>query len=322
MKIGIVWNGRASTAASTAPEDVRARVAEACGAEVSLQALGDGHDSHRCVDTLLVDGADVVIAAGGDGTVSSVAAELVGKRAVLGVLPLGTANSFAAALGIPPDIDGAIAVLGAGNRRALDLARVRSTDGEKVMVMHCTLGFHAQVIGETSTESKRRWGVLAYVGSALKKLAGLETFALEIAGEHHVLRCRATAVAAANIAPERAVFARAPSHLVGDDGRLEVTIIAAESVAEAVATGLHLWRYRHDQTPATRDNIGSLSIRRATVTTDPPQAVLVDGERFGTTPVELITIARALEVIAPPRTEPRERPIEAELLGLPDLEIE
>jgi YegS/Rv2252/BmrU family lipid kinase len=317
VRIAVVWNGRAGSATDVKPASVSARLS---GAEI-VEVRGE-RGAGACARAAIERGAQIVVAAGGDGTVSGVAAELVGTRARLGVLPLGTSNSFAAALGIPGDLDGALDVIASDAERTLDVAVVRGADGARTMVLHCMVGFHADVIGETTTDAKRRWGVLAYAASAVKELARVDTFAAELTTDVGVVRCRATAIAAANLAPLKTVLAHGPSHLLGDDGRVDITIVAAETMAEAIATGVHLWRTARDGEPAARDSVGSLSTARVTITAEPAQHVLVDGEPFGTTPISIETLPRALRVIAPPAPEAEGQPVEASLIGLPDLEIE
>lgn len=335
MRIAIVWNAQAGSAAGVERQTVEQQLAGA-GAEVDVLDVCDERSAAQCTRAALERGADIVVAAGGDGTVSGVGAELVDTRARLGVLPLGTSNSFAAALGIPAEIAGALALLASAAGpaparpvdpavpidRHLDVAIVRGGAGETTMVMHCMVGFHADVISETSSDAKRRWGVLAYAASAVKQLASIATFAVELAADQHVVRCRATAVAVANLAPIKTVLAHGPSHLLGDDGMVDVTIVAAETMAEAIAAGIHLWRTARDGEPARRDSVGSLSSARVTITADPPQHVLVDGEPFGETPVSIETRPRALRVIAPAPPHAEGPPAEASLIGLPDLEIE
>jgi len=323
VRIAVVWNARAGSAAGLEPSTVHERLASN-GAEVELLDVCEERDVTQCARAALEHGAELVVAAGGDGTVSGVGAVLVGSRARLGVLPLGTSNSFAAALGIPADIDGALALLAApaaADDRLLDVAIVRGGEGEKTMVLHCMIGFHADVISETSTEAKQRWGVLAYAASAVKQLAQIDTFCVELQTDAHVVRCRANAVAVANLAPIKTVLAHGPSHLLGDDGRVDVTIVAAETIAEAIATGVHLWRTARDGEPAARDSVGSLSTVRVKISAEPEQHVLVDGEPFGKTPIAIDTLPRALRVVAPPAPEADGPPAEASLIGLPELEI-
>jgi diacylglycerol kinase family enzyme len=332
VRIAVIWNARAGSAVGIEPASVKRRL----GDDVEVLDVCDERNASACARSALERGAEIIVAAGGDGTVSGVAGELVGTAAKLGVLPIGTSNSFAAALGIAADVEAALAmienaVLGtraaaamieSSDERLLDVARVRGGAGERTMVLHCMVGFHADVIGETTTDAKRRWGVLAYAASAVRKLAHVDTFAAEITTDIAVVRCRATAIAAANLAPIKTVLAHGPSHMLGDDGRVDVTIVAAETIAEAIATGVHLWRSAREGEPAHRDSVGSLSTAQVTISAEPAQQVLVDGEPFGVTPVSIETRPRALRVIAPAAPHAEGLPVEASLIGLPDLEIE
>lgn len=320
MSIVVIWNGRASTAADLSAESIQRDLAAATGRAVTIEEITEQRDVGECANAAIASGAATIVAAGGDGTVSAVAAVVL-DRALLGVLPLGTSNSFAAALGIPTDVAGAMAVIASEETRPIDLAYVTTSEGRRAMVLHCMVGFHADAIGNTSVESKRRWGVLAYAGSALRELANLESFAVELDTGEHVVRCSANAVAAANLAPIKTVLAHGPSHVLGGDGLIDVTIIAAESMLEAIATGVHLYRSARSGEPATRANVGSFAARMLTITTDPPQSVLVDGEAFGTTPVRIENVQGALRVLAPAPLAVEGPPIEASLIGLPDLEV-
>ncbi|MBA3463221.1 MAG: YegS/Rv2252/BmrU family lipid kinase [Deltaproteobacteria bacterium] len=323
MSIVVIWNGQASTAADLSAETVQRDLAEATGGSVTIEQITEDHDIGACVKAAITAGAKTIVAAGGDGTVSAVAALISDSDQVqLGVLPLGTSNSFAAALGIPAEIGGAIEVIARADCRPIDLAYVTTTEGRKAMVLHCMIGFHADAIANTATDSKRRWGVLAYAGSAMRELANLESFAVEIDTGEHIVKCSANAVAAANLAPIKTVLAHGPSHVLGDDGLIDVTIVAADSMLEAIATGVHLYRQARSGEPATRANVGSFSARTLVITTDPPQQVLVDGEAFGTTPVTIENIPHALRVLAPSPPPVEGPPAEASLIGLPDLEVQ
>lgn len=318
MSRALIWNPRAGGATGAPLASLRDRL----GA-VSCFELGGGEDASACARAAVASGAELVIAAGGDGTVSAVATELIGHpRTHLGVLPLGTSNSFAAALGIPADLEEAIALLATPQRRAIDAALVIGPTDRRVMILHAMVGFHADTIEETTTEAKRRWGVLAYAASAIRRLAALEPFAVQLTTAEHTIRCRAIAVAAANVAPLKTVLAHGPSHLLGDDGCVDVTLVAAETIAEAIATGVHLYRSAREGAPATRDNVGSLSTSRVVIASDPPQRVLIDGEPFGETPITIETLPRALTVVAPPVATAEGPALGASLLGLPDLEID
>ena len=101
--------------------------------------------------------ADVVIAGGGDGTISAAAAALMGKDKALAVLPAGTMNLFARSLGIPPSLEQAVEAFADGGIRAVDMA---SANG-RPFVHQFSIGMHAKMVDmRDSMEFSSRWGKL------------------------------------------------------------------------------------------------------------------------------------------------------------------
>jgi diacylglycerol kinase family enzyme len=107
----------------------------------------------------LQNGARLVIAAGGDGTVSDVAQALVHKPVVLGILPQGTSNVLARELRLPLNIEKAAALLAAGFRiRTLDVLKVADT----VCLLGVSVGLSASAMMETDRQQKKLFGPWAY----------------------------------------------------------------------------------------------------------------------------------------------------------------
>lgn len=292
-----------------------------------VTALGPHFDLHvvwttlersptDCAKEALAANADLVIAAGGDGTVSMVAAALTGTKTPLAITPRGTASSIAMALGIPSSIPEACALIIEGEARAIDTA----VCNEQSMLLLCAIGLQADTVGETTREAKNRWGILAYLATGFKKLSGLQPFEVEMETEDDRIRCSATAVTIANLAPPRTVLAQGPATIDPDDGFFDVTVVAATKLTEAVATGVHLFRSAINNEPAERDNVGYFSARALRITADPPQHILIDGEPAGETPLSIECRPKSLWIIAPPDAVNAERP-ESKLDGLPDLEV-
>lgn len=116
-------------------------------------------------------GEQVVVAAGGDGTIAEVAAGLAGSAAALGVLPLGTANVLAWELGIPASPEHAAAVIAAGRTAMLTPGLARFADGrERLFVQMLGAGFDAAVVTRLDLALKRRIGRAAYVVQSLREL--------------------------------------------------------------------------------------------------------------------------------------------------------
>jgi YegS/Rv2252/BmrU family lipid kinase len=120
--------------------------------------------ARRAID----DGADLVFVWGGDGTVQRCVDTMAGSEVPIAIVPAGTANLLASNLGIPIDLDEAVAIGFEGARRRLDLGRV---NGEHFAVM-AGAGFDALMIREADRSLKDRVGRLAYVWTGLKAVKG------------------------------------------------------------------------------------------------------------------------------------------------------
>jgi diacylglycerol kinase (ATP) len=177
----------------------------------------------------LEEGAELVLAWGGDGTVRRCIGEIAGTEAVLGILPAGTANLLARNLRIPTDLEGALDIaLGQATRR-LDVGRFA---GERFAVM-AGVGFDATMI-EGSEPLKDRIGRMAYVLSGSRGLReeafearisidGLEWFA-----------GNATCILLGNVGESWGMTVFPDAH--PDDGQLEVGVVTAEGVVQWART--------------------------------------------------------------------------------------
>ncbi len=134
---------------------------------------GDGTTIARTVDPAQVD---IVVAAGGDGTINEVANGLAGRDVALGIIPLGTANVMAIETGIPTDPEKAAEVIATGLPRTIRIGEVRTEaatplSGTRKFVMMAGAGFDAHVVDTVDLDLKRRAGKFAYVWNTLRKAA-------------------------------------------------------------------------------------------------------------------------------------------------------
>lgn len=115
--------------------------------------------------------ADLILAAGGDGTVNEVVNGIGRARwqPRLGILPMGTANDFAAGLGIPHDLEEAVRVAVSGRPIAADVASVN----RRLFVNVSTGGFGAEATENTPAETKRHLGALAYIITGVREFVEL-----------------------------------------------------------------------------------------------------------------------------------------------------
>jgi YegS/Rv2252/BmrU family lipid kinase len=266
--------------------------------------------------------AELLIVSGGDGTVSAVAGKLVNTGIPLGIVPRGTANAFANALGIPTDITNACQTILAGRTQAIDLA---TCNGHPMMLL-VGIGLEANTIEAASREAKDRFGILAYLMAGIQQLQEMELFEVTIETESTVITCEATAITIANAAPATSILAQGSNEVVYDDGLLDLTIFAPASKISALTASYHLLQSALQNRATDRDDIGYLRARTARITTNTPQKVVIDGEiieaesfgKSGLYPVEVSSIPQGLTVFVP-RNAP-EVP-EQHLSGLPNLKV-
>ncbi|KRE31416.1 diacylglycerol kinase family protein [Agromyces sp. Soil535] len=176
-------------------------------------------------------GADLVIAAGGDGTVRSVAATLRGSGVPLGLVPLGTGNIFARNLGIPVnDQDDAVVLAFAGLDRAVDVLVADVTRADGSAETHASLvmsgiGIDATMIAKTNPGLKKRVGWLAYVDAGLRAIPVSKPFRVVYRIEAGRLqRSRVSSILVANLGYLPGNIELIPDAEL-DDGLLDVMVL-------------------------------------------------------------------------------------------------
>lgn len=249
-------------------------------------------------------GADLVIASGGDGTVSAVAGALIGTGVPLGVIPRGTANAFAVALGIPRvlPIRAACQVILAGQTRKVDVARCNGVP----MILLAGVGYEAEMVDLASREMKEQWGPMAYLMAGWQTLDQQSPFEAEIEAEGEIHKIQANSITVANAAPPTSVLAQGGGEVIYDDGLLDITIAGAESKLQAVTTMLRMLGAALVKAGTQQQNVVHGRAKKIKITTDPPQKVVVDGEVIGTTPIEVECIPKGLTVLAPTLGRPED----------------
>ena len=269
--------------------DIQFTTKEVDGGELARQAVQNN--------------AEIVIASGGDGTVSAVAEALIRTDIPLGAIARGTANAFANALNIPDTIEAACQVIVDGATRKVDAAECNG----KPMILLAGIGFEAETVDDADRQTKNRLGMLAYVLSGLKQLKDFEKFETTIETDRKIITVKANAITIANAAPPTSILAQGTAGVIYDDGLLDVTIITPQNRASAIAISYHLLQTASNDEAAERDDIGYLRTEWVKVTTDPPQKVVLDGEIIGETPIEAKCIPGGLTVFAPLEKIPQEQ---------------
>jgi YegS/Rv2252/BmrU family lipid kinase len=167
-------------------------------------------------------GADLVLASGGDGTITACVGGVAGSGVPLGVLPCGTGNLLARNLGLPLSLDGALAVALTGSDRRLD---VGAANGRPFVVM-AGIGFDAEMLDGADERLKSRVGWAAYVLSALRHLRERPVRMTLRADSGPPQRRWASGVIVGNVGSLQGNVRLLPG-AVPDDGVLDVAVLAA-----------------------------------------------------------------------------------------------
>jgi len=286
---------------SASDEDLaRARELLSPAFELEVLLVSDDASPVALAERAVAAGSRLLIASGGDGTVSAVGGALVGvPGAALGILPRGTANSIAGHLGVPRGVDEACAVIAAGHSRVIDTATVNG----RPMLLMATLGVHADAITGVDPERKKSLGMLAYVLEGVERMIEGELFEVTVESNGHRATTMANAVTVANIARPTALLAQGPAAIEADDGQLSVTLVATQGLLDAVATAAHLAASSLFRRDADRENVGHFHAREVRVETAQPRRVMVDGEDALDAPITVRSLPGSLRVLVPAPAE-------------------
>lgn len=231
---------------------------------------------------------DVVVAAGGDGMLASVAEALVAAEGVLGILPCGRGNDFARMLGLSPAPEDVARTLLQGLPRQVDVLAA----GRRVVLGSVYSGVDS-LASELVDRARRLPSAVQYPYAAVRSVLSFTPteFTVQVDGE--VLRERACTVVVANSAYYGSGMRIAPDAEV-DDGQLDVVIVRAASRLRLLRSLPRLYAGTHvelDGVVVRRGREVRLSSRR-------PVTAYGDGERLAPLPITTAVRARALKVLA------------------------
>ena len=275
------------------------RAAESVRKTGALLEVANTERSGHAAEIAAARGAqfDVVLTLGGDGTAMEVAGALAWSDTPVGVLPGGTGNLLARALGVPMRIEKAVPALLAGTRKRIDLGVVK---GHRFAVA-AGVGIDAAMVEETPVWLKRRLGVLAYTlmatKAALRAVLRRRFFLARIEVDGEIIERRAAAVLFANfgaILENRIAFG---PEIAVDDGVLDCCIFSPRNLRDAMRIMWRVTRRDFRADPAILYRKGT----RFRIETDPVLPLQADGELLGLTPADIGVEPLAVQLLVPRR---------------------
>lgn len=265
--------------------------AKVADAQTFRQAVSEAMDSHGWqlalwLETTAEDpgqkqareaaaaGVELVLACGGDGTVTACAEGLAGTGTPLAIVPMGTGNLLARNLDLPVDLDEALVVALTGKDTRIDAGTANGTP----FVVMAGLGLDARMISDTSEPLKKRLGWAAYAISVIRHLRDRPIRATLTADGGRPVRLRSSAVIVGNVGWLRGGVPLLPDARP-DDGMLDAVTLRAQGWAGWLAIVAHVLLRRDGGS----GRVTRLVFRELTVTTVSPQPWELDGEFMGTT---------------------------------------
>lgn len=233
--------------------------------------------------------APMVVVGGGDGTLSSTIDFFKDRETVFAILPLGTANSFARALGIPLDIEGAVDVIAKGEKRRIDLGCI---DGD-YFGNSAAIGLSPMIAKSVPHRLKRFLGRLGYAFWAAKVAIGFRPFRLTISDGRTVATVWASEVRIANGGYFGGVELVEEAEL--DSGEVIVQIVTGKTSHNLAKSWLsNMLRLRN------RDKWqAEIRARQVQLETEPVMDVTIDGELSTKTPITVTVVPKAVAIAAP-----------------------
>jgi YegS/Rv2252/BmrU family lipid kinase len=226
-------------------------------------------------------GIDLVVASGGDGTVTACAAGLAGSGVPLAVIPAGTGNLLARNLGLPLDLGDALVVALTGTDQWLDLG---IANGQPFLAM-AGLGLDAKMLDSTSEPAKERFGWGAYAVSVLAHLRDQPMRVSLRADNGRPLRRRASGVIVGNVGWLQGGLPLLPD-AKPDDGLLDVVVLTAQGWASWLVVATHvLLRSR-----AETGRVARSTFRELRIDLDREHPWELDGELMGRTRQLTVTV--------------------------------
>ena len=233
---------------------------------------------------------DVVIAAGGDGTIREVASGLVHSETALGIIPVGTENVLAREMGIPLDPVAACQHLLDSSTRTIDVGRL----GEEIFVCFCGVGFDADVAYNLPQKRKTLLGSLAYALTSVERIGGYRKISrsAQITVDDHKMEADFWMLLIGNIRTYGGGLTPAPKAKL-DDGLLDVCLFPTTSLVGTAKQMMAASSGHHLELPG----VEYFQAKKITIETDPAERVQLDGDATEIqTPVEILVEQAALKV--------------------------
>lgn len=270
------------------------------GYQFTLRETQRQDDTQRWARSASAEGFDLVVAIGGDGTLSEAADGIMrgGARVPLAVVPTGTVNFAARAMSVPTGVRDALEVIATGKVVPFDIGYLPEHDRYFIFIIGA--GYDATLIHHTPPKLKKRFGFLAYLAYGIHRAPSVRPVRMEIELDDEVKHLRAHTVMAINIGSIASLgFSFAPD-VDPHDGKLNIEIMSTRTLWGSFLVLLKILTRRYHGF----QDLKHAKARRVRVSSDPPAPVEIDGDPLGTTPFLAEVIPDAISCLVPKDYDP------------------
>lgn len=268
---------------------------ESAGYETSCHATKGKDDATKEAARAVSRGYDLIVAAGGDGTIYEVVNGMAGQKArpSLAIIPCGTTNDLARAIGIPKSISRSCEVIKKGKKKRIDLGRVN----DRYFINIAGGGYLTNLTYEVPSKLKTMLGQIAYYVKGLEKLPSLHPIRVKLEGRKEVI-----------LDEEIMIFLVANSHSVGgfeklaphanlSDGKLDVIVVKKANIAELIRIATQAVRGEHIKDPLVK--YFQTDYLKATSMSGELVQINLDGELGGQLPCVIEALPGHIELFVP-----------------------
>jgi YegS/Rv2252/BmrU family lipid kinase len=241
------------------------------------------------------EGFDLVVVAGGDGTIREACEGLIRSRSHIPLVqvPTGTGNITARATGIPTDTKKALDLILKGKVERFDVGYLPAHN--RYFTFVAGAGYDAKLIHDTRPELKKAIGFAAYVASGIKHFFTIRPVRIKLEIDDEVRRIRAHTVMAINIGSFANIKWSIGPNIDPHDGKLNVVVMSSRTMFGSLIVLFNILTKRYHGYSALQHTDG----RRIRVSAEPPLPVQIDGEAFGTTPFLAEVVPGAIQFVVP-----------------------
>lgn len=268
-----------------------ATVMDNSGQTYSAYLTREQGDGTRLAAKAVEEGAELVVAVGGDGTIREALNGIELKETIFGIIPLGTGNGFRHSTAIPGQWEEALNGLNYWSPRLVDVGRVNKS----LFLNVVGIGLDAAVEQLASGKYHNLKGFLAYVPAFIEELASFKHFKVSLNYNYHDQIIKdALLVLVSNGAYYGGQMCIAPQASI-DDGKLDLTVIRNIQPTETAVLAAQALLKR----PFNHDSVSLEKLTKISITADDDVPIHIDGEVVVSQSLEIEIIPKALKLLAP-----------------------